>query len=436
MPNNLISSPRISLSDLLAEYAPAIIPETLPPSEAVTTNTVSPPTGFVEVLCAHCRGTISNPTINQQRNIRTESGETLCTRCAVDSGRYVFSPRQSCYIRSYDRITLADTSEWVSQRYAASNCYYSDTVDAYYTSTEAAYEDEQQHRENIERESRVGVYDYHATNPIEVHNWDIKTPRNSLCFGVELEMEHKNDDYEDGQHELAGALGGRHGDHGIDSAKGKYILMRDGSLNDSGVELITVPYTLEAHQTIFGWKEILGTVTGIGRSGRGTNACGMHVHVNRAALSAFTLGKMLVFVNSPGTTALIEKIAQRDPEEWARRYSKRVRDGLVRETDKYEAMHLSSRTVEFRIFRGNLRHDRVLKNIEFCHAVVMYAKDTSMQDLEKPTLFVSWLAKRKGTYPNLAKFLSETAFNSRLNAAANAGSNARPSTTVRTSEEI
>lgn len=34
-----------------------------------------------------------------------------------------------------------------------------------------------------------------------------------------------------------------------------------------------------------------------------------------------------------------------------------------------------------RIFRGNLRAERVLKNLEFCHALVMYCRVASMQHL-------------------------------------------------------
>jgi Putative amidoligase enzyme len=382
--------------------------------------------------CAHCGNTIP---VNGEIYLR-EDERRMCNTCA-HSSRYRWSLVQQRFIRTYDVIALADTGNYVSANWANANTYYSALRDEWYEAAEERDNAEDAIREERARESQRGIYDYHATNPIEIHGWNDKTPKNSLCFGVELEMEHKDEEYEEGAEDLSEQLGGRDGNNGIgDSAKGKYILMRDGSLNDSGVELITVPYTLEQHQKEFGWKEILGKVISIGRSGRFTSACGMHVHVNRAALSAFTLGKMLVFVNSPHNTALIEKIAQRNPEEWARRYSKKVRDGLVTETDKYEAMHLSRRTVEFRIFRGNLRFDRVLKNIEFCHAVTMFAKETSMQDLEKPTLFVAWLAKRKGTYPNLAKFLSETAFNTRLAAAANSGVDARPSTRVRQSEEI
>jgi hypothetical protein len=134
----------------------------------------------------------------------------------------------------------------------------------------------------------------------------------------------------------------------------------------------------------------------------------MHVHVNRNALSPLALGKTLVFINSAGNTALIRRVAQRDAENWARRYPKRVADGKNETSNKYEALHLSSRTVEFRIFRGNLRFQRVLKNIEFCHSVVKYCESASMRDLDSHAGYLAWLGKNRGTYPNLVRFLGET----------------------------
>lgn len=366
--------------------------------------------------CDGC-GTLRNADTVDFHSV--ESGEEVCAVCA--QRHYIYSGMQDIYVLRNDIVRL-DSGDIVSSEYAEHNCYRSEESGEWF-----AYEEERD--EYDRRNSPRAVYGYHDTTPQEAHGgWPRETPRNSLCFGVELEMEHADDEY--GQSELADALGGRDGD------TGRYILMSDGSLNESGVELITQPYTLDYHQKTFGWDKLLARVAKIGRSGKGTEACGMHVHVNRRALSALTLGKMLVFVNSPNNTRLIETIAQRNPEEWARRYAKSVKHGRDTDSDKYEAMHLSSRTVEFRIFRGNLRPDRVLKNIEFCHAVWAFAKDSSMKDLEIPTLFVTWLAKNKGTYPNLSKFLSEKSFTQRLAKAANAGKDARPSTAVTITEEI
>ena len=118
-------------------------------------------------------------------------------------------------------------------------CWTAIIVDDY-TGDDSGYDEE----EELESAHIPAVYDYHQTNPLTVHNWPKETKKTELCFGVELEMEHKTSDYTDGQEELSTALGGRNGG----AVSGSYILMRDGSLNDSGVELITSPYTLDYHQ--------------------------------------------------------------------------------------------------------------------------------------------------------------------------------------------
>jgi hypothetical protein len=244
------------------------------------------------------------------------------------------------------------------------------------------------------------LYNYHDVDVIGVHGWPQQSSRAALLFGVELEMESR------GLY-LPPLLGGRDG--GM-ANEGQYILMEDGSLDSTGVELITCPYTLEFHQGLFGWDKLLKGVATAAKSGAGTDRCGMHVHVSRRVISALTLGKALVFVNSDRNSLFIETIAQRDSQRYARRHKKKISDGRERETAKYEALHLTSRTVEFRIFRGNLRPDRVLKNIEFCHSVIKYAAQASNIAVETHTDYLAWLTKNRSTYPNLCAFLTEKGY--------------------------
>ena len=60
---------------------------------------------------------------------------------------------------------------------------------------------------------------------------------------------------------------------------------------------MTLPYTLDQHRTAFDWPRLLKPLAKIGKSGADPSACGMHVHINRQALSALTLGKMRAFAN-------------------------------------------------------------------------------------------------------------------------------------------
>jgi hypothetical protein len=193
--------------------------------------------------------------------------------------------------------------------------------------------------------------------------------------------------------------------------------MMDGSLNDSGVELITLPYTLADHRRVFDWDTVLARVERIGRSGRGTSACGMHIHVNRKnrLLTPLTIGKLLVFMNDRRNAPLIGEIAQRSESSYARRVDKRIGHGLHPRAaqeegeGRYEALNFTSKTVEFRIFRGNLRPDRVYKNLEFCEASIRFCHDTGIQNVSADD-FCEWIKDRTSEYPTLYKFLIEKGF--------------------------
>jgi hypothetical protein len=59
------------------------------------------------------------------------------------------------------------------------------------------------------------------------------------------------------------------------------------------------------------------------------------------------------------------------------------------------------------MFRGNLRADRVFKNLEFCHALVLFCRDASLTQVECWAEFAAWLQKRRSQYPHLVSFLVE-----------------------------
>lgn len=335
---------------------------------------------------------------------------TVCETC-IDaaprpgrrSERFIRCEDEGGYARSADCVTCNESGHYATRDYADENWLLDDAGDWY--SRESYYYDAIEAREAEDEEtSNVDIYGYHDTNPISTHGWPNETPRESLCYGVELEMEHASDDGTDGQSSLCNALGGRDGN-------GRYILMEDGSLNDSGVELITLPYTLKAHSAVFDWAATLAPVQRIGRSGKGTAACGMHIHVNRRApvLTPLTIGKILVFINSPANDTLVSVVAQRNSTGFAKRYEKKVTAGRrphEQQASRYEAINFTRETMEFRLFRGNLRADRVYKSLEFVEACIFFCRDAGLHGLDTPS-FLAWVANRSSSYPNLYKFLVE-----------------------------
>lgn len=217
-------------------------------------------------------------------------------------------------------------------------------------------------------------------------------PDKELVFGVELEMECTS------VRRTMQAIGGARGPD--------FICKSDGSL-DNGAELVTLPFTLDHHRNTFDWPGISRKVIAAGASSGTTSTCGIHVHANKAALSPLQIGKMLVFLNADDNARFVDLIAQRRSNGYARRDSgKKLKDGKWNSENRYDILNVGPRTVEFRLFKGNLRPERILKNLEFCHAVITYCATASMQELDV-LWFASFLRKNRGMYPNLCRFLHD-----------------------------
>jgi hypothetical protein len=313
--------------------------------------------------------------------------------CLETSGDYggvdylTRSERDAEYVH-IDQIVTTENGDSASLAYAENSWYRSERDGEWYTD----YEHSSEYTDEQEQESEnANMYDYDM-DVIDLHGWPKQTPPDSLCFGVELESESDNEEIGD----LCCALGGKDGN-------GTYLLKSDGSL-DCGTELVTLPYTLEHHQARFGWDKILHNIGTVGSSGT-TKTCGIHIHINRAAISALTLGKLLVFVNDPQNSAAIIGIAQRNSDGWAKFCAKKLTDGKVRHgNDKYQAVNVRQNTIEIRIFKGNLNPNRVLKNLEFCHALVTYCKQASIQHLTWQ-LFWTWLRAEPANRKQYARLI-------------------------------
>ena len=323
--------------------------------------------------CDECEDVLHNDDLTHTNNDRD-----VCERCL--NSYYTYSALENEWIPDADCVTAEDTRESVSEAYAQDNWERDDDGNWYQDGVP----------------NRSGLMDY-TTNIFDVR--DLPEPGHRLVFGVELEMEPKSED-DAGQREIVEALGGDDPD---------FILKSDGSLR-SGVELVTKPMTLEEHKD-WRWADVLESVQGIAQSGAGTTRCGMHVHINKAALSPLLLGKLLVFLNADYTDELICLIAQRRGNGYCEKDCKRLNDGgrlwRYASPDRYERLNVTRRTCEVRIFRGNLRPERVLKNIEFCHAAVAFCRDASMKEVTSPRAFKEFLLKNRSIYPELVRFLAE-----------------------------
>jgi hypothetical protein len=238
------------------------------------------------------------------------------------------------------------------------------------------------------------LYGY-STKAQDVCQWP-SFKRDALVYGVEVEMEPRG---HSGQRTVLEKLGD---DETLCFCKS------DGSL-DAGVELVTVPLSLNEHRTVFDWRGRMRPVLPYAMSGSRTSNCGMHVHVNRRAISNLTLGKMLMFMNDPAMVGVVATVAQRTASTWARPTPKKWKDALEFRASgsRYQTLNITGPTVEFRVFRGSLRHDRILKNLEFCESVVEFCRVTSAARVTDPALYLEWVAARRREFPALNAFLVE-----------------------------
>lgn len=387
-------------------------------------------------VCAHCGvtrsrhlriiGKLEMPIMRNDKML-----DRICKACAQHEyyfarinlsnpeGNSSDGNRGARWIRTRTAVHLRDLGEPVSDMFANLHCVTASDGHRFFSVSAAAEWERRSVRvrqntlTNIRAQTGAYIFGYHEVNNVTLFGWPDITPKDSLCFGVELEMESKKAVQQIDRlsslaaqqlgMQLSAALGGR-----LDDPKNRFVLARDGSLGNSGIELITNPYTLDYHQHMFGWAELLKPAIAVGAcSGAHTVRCGMHVHVNRKAISPLALGKALIFVNSEANRALIERIAQRPSNTYTNLRPKKMADGRVLSTAKYEAMHLSDATVEFRIFRGNLRADRVLKNIEFCHSVFSYVATISARACQGYDAYLKFIVENGKLYPNLLAFLRE-----------------------------
>lgn len=250
------------------------------------------------------------------------------------------------------------------------------------------------------------------------------SPTGDFHMGVELETMLTDGDADEKVYDVRRELG-------RDYIVGKH----DGSLAYNGypgIEFVTRPTSLRVHVDKFGgWTYTIGDLIAW-KAG----CCGMHVHVDANAFTKATLGKMIQFYNAQGNVDFIRRIAGRHPDIDTQAQHYAARDTADYNTHhpvialkgkpggaRYTMINLTnlgrrqserlgvtprqsgaSNTVEIRIFRASLRKERLLAQLEFTHALIMYCRVAGFREM-KHVHFTSWLAKYSD-YPNLRKFLT------------------------------
>lgn len=208
-----------------------------------------------------------------------------------------------------------------------------------------------------------------------------------LFFGCELEVNYYEGKISEAVDWVLEALGEDH-----------VYLKEDGSLTN-GFEIVSHPHSYQ--ESIALWGKMSKSAP---MRSHDSGECGFHVHVTKSALTRMQIQKMVVFVNAPENAEFVDMIAQRTGNGYcAKKVAKIGHCG--HSGSRYEAINLCNKnTVEFRIFRGNTQPERLLKNLEFVHALIHWVNTVSYRELTHGR-FAEYVAKNKKTYANLQAFI-------------------------------
>lgn len=316
--------------------------------------------------------------------------EELVCRVCLDR-EYVYSNYYDDYVfRDYAASAFDDCGDRVTIHTDDEDFYYDDDNDCYY-------------HHHYERRNHL-ISSYHSTKRegfkyIE-SDW---VKRNDRYIGVELEVECRESKY-DAVERLNDALnGGRVGN--------KVWFENDGSLSDSGFEMITNPMGLDSHANFWEWLQDKSLTRAL-RS-HDTSTCGLHIHVSNKNLNDLQLNRMNVFINHPDNQMLIKAVARRYATNYARIREKQMGKAHYA-VDRYDALNLENdETVEFRIFKGTLKHESLMAALEFANAVVNFTNPASPAGFNLSTdrfiRFISHDSQRSETR-YLRTYLKEAGF--------------------------
>lgn len=343
--------------------------------------------GIVHCDCGH---------YEDEDNTHEVRNDTWCDSCFDDSAVY-----------------CEDNGE----HWPRDDAYYSEREDCYYSYDR----DEDDDNDDDDDDSDQPIMSY-STNVLRVLDYPsgiTSSHFGEFTLGIELEMTSGDNDCNEAAESVRSRLGSAY-----------CIIKHDGSLPHNGFEVVTSPQGLALHIDKFkNW--IIDPAYRAWNTGK----CGMHVHIDSRAFTQLTLGKFLMFINSQGNVDFIRKIAGRHPsvDDQARSYCAAEHQSILtnpkkavkgKSGERYRMVNMCNlggreaqrlglsmdnsyngryNTVELRIFRASLKKERLLAQIEFTHAAVMFCRVASWRDLNG-TSFVKWLKTVAGQYPALTKW--------------------------------
>lgn len=227
-------------------------------------------------------------------------------------------------------------------------------------------------------------------------------------FGVELEIDGAGEDNDNAAEIL----------HIANVERPLVYCKHDGSLDD-GFEIVTHPMTLDFHLHNMPWEQIVEEAKKLGYTSHQAGTCGLHVHVNRNDFGETevqqdaVIARILYFVEKNWEELLkFSRRTQSQLDQWAARYGykdqpKELLDHAKKSAHagRYTSVNLTNKnTIEFRIFRGTLKHNTLIATLQLLDRIC----DVALFMSDEQVKAMSWTTFVSGcTQPELVQYLKE-----------------------------
>ena len=249
---------------------------------------------------------------------------------------------------------------------------------------------------------RDAIHDYYY-KPTPIFYGD-----DNRFFGVELEIDGAGEDSDNAAEIL----------HIANAEQPMAYCKHDGSL-DEGFEIVTHPMTLDFHLHGMPWERIVEEAKKLGYTSHQAGTCGLHVHVNRNAFGETevqqdaVIARILYFVEKNWEELLkFSRRTQSQLDQWAARYGykdqpKELLDHAKKSAHagRYTSVNLTNKnTIEFRIFRGTLKHNTLIATLQLLDRIC----DVALFMSDEQVKAMSWTTFVSGcTQPELVQYLKE-----------------------------
>ena len=211
-------------------------------------------------------------------------------------------------------------------------------------------------------------------NSLEAYSrYDLRTLglTSEMFYGLEIEIESRDGDIKEGLRLASEHFGP------------VAYFKRDGSL-ENGFEIVTHPMSYEFAVSV-DWT-ILKRLASMGFRSWDTKTCGIHIHISRKGFKDRShLWRFAYLINTSERQCVA--IAGRSSLQWSTFAGQKEKAGKVilgkdYNPDRYTAVNLCNReTVEIRMFKGTLKPERVLADIQFIASIVEYTRDVTIPDI-------------------------------------------------------